>query len=85
MRDEDEDGEGRRVKGLYELIRAEGVMIEGVDRRELPFPKRLLREETLLLQRGIIIRSYDQTRTIDWSHSPGIFIISSSLPTCTTS
>lgn len=27
MRDEDED-ESRRVKGLYELIRAEGMMIE---------------------------------------------------------
>lgn len=45
MRDEDEDG-GRRVKGLHELIRAEGAMIEGVDGRELLFPKRLLREET---------------------------------------
>lgn len=42
---------GAQGLGLYELTRAEGV-IEGVDGRELPFPKRLLRERTKLLQRG---------------------------------
>lgn len=53
MRIDEEDG-GRRVKGLYELIRAEGVMIEGVDRMELPFPKQLLREETKRYYNGML-------------------------------
>lgn len=55
VRDEGEDG-GRRVKGLYELIRVEGVMIEGVDRRELPFPKQLLREEAAKMQYYLVVR-----------------------------
>lgn len=74
VKDEDED-EGRRVKGLYELIRAEGMMIEGgwegVAISETTFSRR---NETPLQRR--VIRSYDRTRTIDRSHSLGIFIIS---------
>jgi len=67
-RDEDEDG-GRRVKGLYELIRVEGVMIEGVDGRELPFPKRLLREETKRYYNTLcsVIRSNEDDRSIPFA------------------
>lgn len=74
VRDEDED-EGRRVKGLYELIWAEGMMIEvgweGVAISETTSSRR---NETPLQRR--VIRSYDRTRTINRSHSLGIFIIS---------
>lgn len=68
MRDEDED-EGRRVKGLCELIRAEGMMIEGVDGRELPFTKRLLREETKGRYNVLFGHTIERERSIGPIHS----------------
>jgi len=78
-RDEDEvegggsEG-GRRVKGLYKLIRAEGVMIEDIDRWKLPFSAFLWRNEiaTIMLLFG---RKIKWRRSIDLIHSMSLLLV----------
>lgn len=74
-RDEDKDGR-RRVKGLYKLIRVEGVMIESVDGRELLFPKRLLRGKTKRRYNALLFgHKIEREQSIDPIHSTSLLLV----------
>lgn len=67
---------GAQGLGLYELTRAEGVMIEGVDGRELPFPKRLLREGTKRCYNALLFGcTIKRERSIDPIHSASLLLV----------